>query len=123
MYSRKIYGTASSTTNNVANITIPTRGKVVGVQWATKWDNATDNSEGVFELSLASATEVAVNAAQQCITEIAFYSNFTTSGLAYGMVNLFCPVEVQVNQGQIIYLHAVITGTATLKGGAVIWLM
>lgn len=122
MYSRKIYASVSSTTNAAASLTIPSRGRLLGIQWAVKFDNATDNAEGVFELSLAAATEVGVNAAQQCISEVAFYTNFTTSGLALGNQNLWLPVDIPVNQGQLIYLHAVITGTATLKGGAILWI-
>lgn len=122
IYTRKIYGTASSTTNGVATVTVPKAGILRAVQWAMKWNNITDNAAAVVELSLASATEIAVNAAQQCISEIAFYSNFVTSGLMLGNGLLYVPVHVPLTQGQLIYMHAVIVGTGDITGGAVLWL-
>lgn len=124
MYSRKIYATGSSTANAVASITIPSRSKLVLVQWAVKFDSVTDNATAVLELSKSSATEVAVNGAQQCISELCYASNFVTSGLVNGGLNLCHPVDVQFDQGQILYLHAgLVAGTLTYTGGAVLWLV
>jgi hypothetical protein len=120
MYTRKFYATGSATGNGVATITVPTRGRIVGVQWALRMDSITDNANLVAELSLASATEIAVNAAQQCISEVQALSNFVTSGLFIHGINLFCPVNVPVNQGQIVYLHVTVSGTLTYTGGGVI---
>jgi hypothetical protein len=80
----------------------------------------TDNGTLALELSKASATEIAVNGAQQCLAEVRATSNFVTSGLAHTGINLVTPVDTKFNQGQILYLHAVIGGTLTYTGGAVI---
>lgn len=123
MITRKVYATGSATGNNVAQVIVPSRSRLVMVQWAVKFDSITDNASCVLELSLAAATEVAVNQAQQCISEIAYFSDFVTSGLVNGAVNLVVPTDVILTQGQIIYLHAgLIAGTLTYTGGANLWL-
>jgi len=123
MYTRKLYATGSATANNAANIVVPTKGWLTQVQWCVKYDSITDNATAVLEISLASATEVAVNDAQQCISELAYASNFVTSGLVNGSIQLVVPVHVPLAQGQKIYLHAgLIAGTLTFTGGAILWL-
>lgn len=121
MYSRKLYGTASATANNVANLTIPTAGRIIGVQFAVRYNSITDGGQVDLEVSLASAREIAVNGAQQCVAQIAFESNFVTSGLAQSGVNLFVPVDVRVTQGQIIYLHTVVGGTIVFDATCLLW--
>lgn len=76
-------------------------------------DCITDNGQVNCEVSRASAREIAVNGAQQCVLEVSLASNFVTSGLAQTAVNEFIPLDVPVVQGQIIYLHALVTGTVT----------
>lgn len=123
MYTRKLYATGSATANNVANIVVPSKGFLVAIGWAMKFDSITDNATAVMEISLASATEVGVLGAQQCISELCYASNFVTSGLYNGGVNLYIPVHVPIAQGQQIYLHAgLIGGTLTYTGGAILWL-
>jgi hypothetical protein len=121
-YTRKLYFTGSATGNSLASQIIPSRSRLVGVQWGVWFDCVTDNASFVLEVSRSSATEIAVAGAQQCITEIAFRQNFVTSGLAPGMVNLWIPTDVPFEQGQIVYLHGVVVGTITATGGAVLWL-
>jgi len=122
MYNRKLYGTAAATANGVASIIIPRRSRLVGIQWGCRFDNITDNASCVLELSLASATEIAVNNAQQCISECHFWSNFVTSGATNAGTNLFVPVDTSLEQGQNVYLHAVVSGTLTFYANAILWL-
>jgi len=122
MYSRKLYATGSATANGVATITIPGASRLIGLQWAVNFDSITDNGIVVMEISAASATEIAVNEAQQSISQICYQSNFVTSGLVNGAVNLFVPVpSVPWAQGQRLYMHATVSGTAVFTGGAVLW--
>lgn len=72
-------------------------------------DMVADNSNCALEVSRASATELAVNGAQQCIAVVGQYGNLVTSGVFPGGINVFLPVDVPVDQGQIVYLHALIT--------------
>lgn len=122
MYSRKLYATGSATANGVATITVPTASRLILVQWCVNFDSITDNGVCTLELSAASATEIAVNEAQQCISELRYQSNFVTSGLLNGAVNFTTPIpQVPWSQGQKIYLHAVVSGTVVYTGGAVLW--
>jgi hypothetical protein len=109
----KLYGTGSATANAVASVQMPGAGRIRGVQVAIMFDSVTDNAAVQIEVSRASAREIAVNGAQQCIVEAAAYSNFVTSGLGQFGINTFLPCDVPNTQGQLIYLHAVVTGTAT----------
>lgn len=120
MNTLKLYGTGSATANAVASVIIPTGGRIKGVE-VTMWiDSNTDNAQVNCEVSRASAREIAVNGAQQCIVEVSLAGNFVTSGLAQAAVNQFFPVDVPTTQGQIIYLHAVVTGTATYNFTAIL---
>lgn len=120
MYSVKLYGTGAATANAVANVIIPSRGKLRGIAVALWADSNTDNAQVNCEVSKASAREIAVNGAQQCVVEVGIGGNFVTSGLAQFGVNQFYPLDVDVVQGQIIYLHALVTGTLTYNFTGVI---
>jgi len=123
MYVRKMYATGSAAANAVASLTIPSRSRLVGIWWSVQFDWAADNSRCVLELSRASATEVAVNGSQQCISEVCFFGSFTTSGEAASMVNQYHPCDVNLDQGQIVYLHCGSLATTTYTGGALLWLV
>jgi len=109
----KLYATGSATGNAVASITNPTRGTLVGVQAAIKFDSITDGASVNLELSKAAASRIAINGNQDSIAEFAWFGNFVTSGLSQGGVNLFVPVSFAIEQGAFIYLHASVSGTVT----------
>ncbi len=111
MRTLKLYGSGSSTGNAIAQVTIPSKGRIVGIQASVMMDQVADNSAGRAELSKSSASEIGVNGAQQCICEVGLYGNLVTSGLTGLGVNQFFPVDVPVDQGQIIYLHFSCTTT------------
>lgn len=122
VYSRKLYATGSATANGVAIITVATAARLLGVQWAVDLDSITDGAGVVLELSATSATEIAVNEAQQCLSEVRWFGNFVTSGLAQTGINLWVPLPmVPCTQGQKLYLHAVISGTVVYRGGGTLW--
>jgi hypothetical protein len=124
MYSRKLYSAAQgATANGIATLTVPTRGKVVAIEWSVSVNSITDNSEVVLELSKASATEINVNGAQQSISEFRTFVNFVTSGLALAPLGAWHPLDVPVEQGQLLYLHTVIAGTLSVSGGCILWLI
>jgi hypothetical protein len=83
-------------------------------------DGIVDSSSIDIEISRASAREIAVNGAQQTIAEAVGFHNFVTSGLTFSGINFFAPVDVGVDQGQIIYLHAVVAGTASYVATAIL---
>lgn len=110
MASVKLYGSGSTSANAVASVVIPSKGRLRGAL-VTMW--MTSQTSGVTtncEVSRASAREIGVNGAQQCVLEVSMANNFVTSGMAMAAVNQFFPLDVEVVQGQIIYLHAVVSG-------------
>jgi hypothetical protein len=113
MRTLKLYGTASATANAVAQLTIPSAATIKAVQYSILFDSITDNGKLQLELSRSSATEIATNGAQQCICELGLYSNFVTSGLSQPVLAGMLFVSSPFAQGQIIYLHTVVSGTLT----------
>lgn len=123
MNSLKLYGTGSASANAVANVQMPSRATIRGVQWAVTFGASTTTGDKIrLEVSRASATEMAVNGAQQCISEVCMVvTSATAVGFAWNGQNLFVPVNVAVLQGQLIYLHAALTGTPTYFATALLW--
>lgn len=107
----KLWVTGSATANNAANIIVPGRATLRGVQVALRINSITDGAQLDLELSRASAREIQVNSSQQCILQVCYESNFVTSGLAQGGLNQFFPCSCPLEQGQMIYAHALIAGT------------
>ncbi len=118
----RIYATGSATANAAANIVIPTAGTIRQLNWAFRFNSITDGAQVDLELSQSSTTEIATNNAQQFVGAVRWESNFVTSGLAQGAVNLIMPVSVSFQQGQLVYLHAVVAGTVTYVGHVDIWM-
>lgn len=102
----RLYGTGAGTANAVAQVIMPSKSRIVGVQVAVSWDQVADNATGVVEVSRASAREIAVNGSQQAICEVRSFNNLVTSGASQSAVTVFLPVDIPVDQGQIIYLHS-----------------
>lgn len=121
MRTLKLYGSGASTANAVASVIIPSATRIKGVQVQAFIDCVTDNGACQLEISQASASEIAINGSQQCIVTIGMFSNFLTSGLAQFGVNQFFPVDVAVAQGQILYLHALVSGTLTYTFTGLLW--
>lgn len=123
MRSIKLYGTGSATANNVANVTIPTAGRLKGIQYSIRIDAPSDNANMSLEVSQASATEYAVNGAQQCVAVFGAFGNLVTSGLAFGSIVGFVPVDVPLKQGQLLYLHAgLISGVTAYYAELILWI-
>lgn len=122
MRSIKIYATGSAVANAVASVTIPSRSTLVGVQAAIGLDQVADNSNIALELSRASATEVGVNGAQQSIAVFRSFGNLATNGTPGIQINTFFPVNVELDQGQILYLHSAVCTTTTYYAELILWI-
>jgi len=120
MRTLKLYGTGTATANAVASVVIPSASTIRAIQWSVILDSITDGVLVQLELSRSSSRETNVNGAQQCCAEIALASNFVTSGLAQPTPNGIFHVSLPFAQGQILYTHALITGTVTYH---VTWLL
>lgn len=93
---------------------MPTAGKVRGVHLNFAVDCATDNGQVRLEFSKVPTNQIAVNGALDPFLEIGTFQNFVTSGMSTpGAAATFLPLDVDVRQGEIIYVHATVSGTAT----------
>jgi hypothetical protein len=122
MRSIQLYGTGSGTATAVAQITVPSKGVIVACQVSLLVDCVTDNGSVRLELSPVPTNQVAVNGAQDPFLEIGAYVNLATSGLAAPLVSQNFPLVVQVDQGEIIYLHATVAGTVTYYFNGILWI-
>lgn len=116
----QLYATGAATATSVASVTIPTAGRVLGIQVALGIDSVTDNAMVRLELSKVPTNQIATNGALDPFLEVNLAGNFATSGLAQAGVNQFFPVDVPVRQGEIIYVHATVGGTVTYYFNAVL---
>lgn len=117
----QIYGTTNATTTSLAQVTIPSAGTLNGIQYSLLLDSITDNGVVRVELSKVPTNQVATNGALDPFFEVGAYSNFVTSGLSNGAQAGFFPLIVPVRQGEIIYLHCTVAGTATFYFNGILW--
>ena len=115
----QLYATGSATATSVAQITIPSATTLRGVYIDFQVDSITDNGQVRLEFSKVPTNQIATNGALDPFLEIGAYSDFVTSGLVHSGQNMFFPLDVQCRQGEIIYLHATVAGTATYYVNAI----
>lgn len=109
----QLYATGSATGTSVAQITIPAAGHIKSVISSLCLDSVTDNASVRLELSKVPANQIGTNGALDPFLEIGVQGNFVTSGLSQPVCNNQFAVDIQCRQGEIIYLHATVGGTAT----------
>jgi hypothetical protein len=115
METLKVFANVTTSGNAVAQVVIPSKSRIKGVQWSIMGVPATGDLTVEVELSRASASQIGVNGAQQSISQCGVTATMETSGNPQTAVAFFHPVDVPVIQGQIIYLHAFQgTGTASV---------
>jgi hypothetical protein len=107
----KLYATGSATANAVQSILIPSTLTIIQILAAIRFNSITDGGQVNLELSRASARQIATNEAQDSVAEFAFESNFLTSGLSQGGINVVLPCRERFQQGSRLYLHALVGGT------------
>jgi hypothetical protein len=121
MRTLQLYATGSSTGNAIAQVTIPSQTNLKAVQIALDVDSITDNADVTLEFSKVPTTQIATNGAQDPFLEVRFKNNFVTSGMTLAGVNKTFPIDVPCRQGEIIFVHAAVTGTATYRINAIFW--
>ena len=115
MRTLQLYGAGSSTATSVATVTVPASTTIKGVKVCLLIDSVTDNADVSLELSKVPTNQVGVNGAQDPFLQVGASGNFATSGLAQTLTGHFIPLNVSCRQGEIIYLHATVTGTIAYK--------
>lgn len=116
----QLYGTGAASANAVAQVTIPTAGKIKGIQFSLSCDQVADNSVVALELTKAPAAQISTNGALDPFFTVRVFNNLVTSGMQAQNLCNFIPVDVDVRQGELIYLHAVVT-TSTYYFTAILW--
>lgn len=117
----QLYATGSASGTSVAQVTIPSAGKIKGVIVDATFLSKTDGAVCRLEFSKVPTNQIATNGALDPFLEIGSTSNFVTSGLDQNAVNGFFPVDVDVRQGEIIYVHATVAGTVTYTVNAILY--
>lgn len=116
MRTYKLYFTQSATTNNVASIQFARSGVVSHLRWSAFFVAKTDGAAATAELSMQAVQQIGVNNTIGVIDEIRGNSNFVTSGLAMGQINVERSLAFPVNAGESFYINMLVSGTASLSG-------
>jgi len=109
----QLYATGSATATSVAQVTIPSAVTLKGATVALYCDSVTDNGFVRIELSKVPTNQIGTNGALDPFLEFGSYTNFLTSGIDANQLLQFIPINVHCRQGEIVYLHATVSGTAT----------
>jgi len=115
----QLYATGAATATSVAQVTIPSSTTLRGVYINLQIDSITDNGQVRLEFSKVPTNQIAVNGALDPEFEIGGFSNFVTSGLYQSSQCYFLPLNIPCRQGEIVYVHATVAGTATYYVNAI----
>ena len=74
-------------------------------------DSVTDNSQVRLEFSKIPTSQIATNGAQDPFLTVGMFINGTQ--VAPNGINEFVPLDIPCRQGEIVYVHATVAGTAT----------
>lgn len=121
MRTLQLYATGSGSASAVAQVVIPSATRIKAIQLAVDVDSITDNADVTLEYSKVPTSQIAVNGSQDPFLEIRLKNNFVTSGMTMTGLSQNFPLDVECRQGEIIYIHAAVTGTATYRATAIIW--
>lgn len=121
MRTLQLYGTASATANAVAQVTIPAAATLKAVSWDVAVDCVTDNGHVALELSKVPTSQIATNGAQDPFLELRHFTNFATSGLFGAPMNGQTMLKTPCRQGELVYLHAYVSGTLTFYANFILW--
>lgn len=121
MRTLQLYATGTATANAAAQIIIPSSTRIKQVQIALLMNCVTDDGRITCELNKAPQSQIGTNGPLDPFLEVGLYSNFLTSGLAQSSLNHAFPVDVDCRQGEIIYLHVLVSGTVTYFFNGILW--
>lgn len=115
MNTLQLYGGLAATGSAIAQVVIPSKTKIRAIQYAIAFVCKTDAVNVDLELSKIPTSQITINGAKDPFFHFSASSNFVTSGLAQPGWTAFVPLDVDCRQGEIIYLHALIVGTVTVR--------
>lgn len=107
-----MYGTTAATANNIANIPVPRRGKIRGLQYSVYADLDADGEAAAWELSLLPVFQSTTNNTRNLIATFRVgATDVAGAGLVENSINGFVPLNIDVDPLQILYMNAVLAGT------------
>lgn len=116
----KLYATATSTADNVANVLITRNCRIRSIRWHEHVDAPADNAFVAVELSTRPTSQFTTNDSQGDITQRRHSTNLTTSGAFDGGNDHQELLDFPVAAGERIYVHAIVSGTVTWVGACFI---
>lgn len=109
----KLYGSATTTGVNIANVQILGRGRIKQIAWSASYDGPADNASAAVELSFQQVSTIGQSNVAGPIDEIRTVTNLTTSGAPPGFLSRVVPVDCPVGVGDILYLNCLVSGTVS----------
>lgn len=113
----KLYGTATSSTDAVAQLDIQKAGsiQVVMLDFGVIGADALDDG-GVVEISFASVSGFATNDTRSAIISLRHHQGFlTTGGGPTGKSMVIPNLDIPVGAGERLWMHIQVSGTATIR--------
>jgi len=115
----KLYGAGNGSTQNaLAYAQILRKGRIVGAWVSQAFNSVTDNSSQFTELSKQPTNQYTSNDSLGDIATLEYFVNGTSP---IGMVNEWIPLDVEVLEGERIYLNLYATGTITSTNSIFLW--
>jgi hypothetical protein len=113
----KLY--SASIGDGVASVDVVKTGKIVGIQWAASGDLDADGETFAAELSFSSSSGLTSNDTKSSISAIRQQNGLLTSGaIATGINQMFPMPDVQISEGERLYLH---TSGTSIVCTAYVW--
>lgn len=103
----------SASANAVVSMQILRSGRIRSIRWSAMLVAITVGT-GVAEISFSNISQIATNNTVGVVDELKAASNLLTSGLSSSSISSQRMLDIPVNAGEILYLNAVIGGTAAL---------
>lgn len=111
MTNYKLYSAATATADGSASLDVVQDGKIQGISFVIAGlAGAGVNGRGRCEVSFASSSSFVTNDTRNQICQCSFSMPVNTGG--FNQVAYFALPDIQANQGERIYLHFNLAGTA-----------
>lgn len=117
MRNYSLYKAFTATTNAGAQVQMIKSGTIVGIQWHVCYDLDVAAETFIVECSLVPIFQATTNDVQGLIAAV---SSFAADVVGYDPINVFFPVSVPVQAGQMVYLNGLLTGVNVVNAGAIL---
>jgi hypothetical protein len=116
-----IYAGFTQSADAAAQIQIIRNGTIVGVQWSVFGDLDANSEYFQIELSTVPTYQSAINDTQGVLSAVGQQAaGAEAAGFAIIGVNLFVPLKIPVQAGQLLYLNSQLVGTGNVDATAIV---